>query len=822
MTNAQISTKLSSTIVESVYEGNYAVSEFTVSPKLTSATTVGASLIGVSAADGAGPDFSPKYEVHMDTLLTTASDNVWNLVTLNAVAGDTFVLNAGYTSFQLRTFVNTDKVQEFGDSVTFAVSQLSTSVGLDNSWYVANTINIKEPTVTPVKIELATPGKTLVNGVYETKVDEGHAAVAIFNLTGSGSNGILANPYSTDGKTYVDVSVAGSGATPDAGSTLNDFGKLCYRTATDTNSFTTENLNSAGNGLKVGSSASDWTLVPTGLEAHAGQIGLVPGTKAFELGVFVNIDGKTEYHEAVTFAASQTADSNTIQDSWWVSGTVNLMDPGSDGSAYPITPVAIELDAANKTSQAGVPGANTNTDEGHDAIAKFNFIDGNHGATSLGGLSTNSFDNTWLNVSVTGVGAIPYTTSIAPYDFGDLQYKASGSASWGYVPTSGDHKGQISLAKDTTSFELKVTTHTDNITEYGSAVTFAVSQTADSNTLKDSWWVSGTVNINDPGSVGSSNPVNPVVIELANVNKALGANTKVDEGQDAVAKFIFTDGHSEPTVKSLGDDSISAPATTWLDVSVTGVGATPDANGQTNDFGDLYYRSHKGSADTPWAKVEASGDHAGQIGLSSGTDSFELKVATHIDDRIEYNSAVAFAVSQTADSITLKDSWWVSGTVNLVDAGSSDSHTFVGGVGADLFTAHANVNEVFVITNGTSVLGPLTNNLYQGHFDTIDGLNVGDKIDFGFVEALTAANIKDNRADGFPFNLNGGSDGFFSEGKAGMDSGKEVFVYKQGDDAYILADTNGSDHTVQLNSDVFIKITGGASTSIEQIQGWLT
>ena len=774
MTNAIIST---SSVVGSVVEGQYAVGEFTLTQELTDATTVGASLtVYSSSTDGAGPDCTG-FDVHMGAV--NINPDVWTPITL-AAEGDTFVLSAGYTSFQLRTYVNTDHVQEFNDSIAFAVGRLTTSVGLEDSWYVENSINIAEPAVTPVMIKLDESNKSTVDNVTvnETKVDEGHAAIALFNLTGSGTHGIATNPYSVDGLTLVNVSVAGSGATA-PNNPGSDFGNLYYRTSA-TGSFSGEGLNTNGDGL-----GSAWTPIDAA-GALSGQISLAAGEIAFELGVFVNVDHKTEYQEAVTFVASQTAGSNTIQDSWWVSGTVNLIDPGAVDSAAPITPVVIELASAT----------NTNVDEGQDAVAKFVFTDGTDHSTlrSLDGLSSDASDNTWLNVSVAGSGATPDTSTVTG-DFGGLQYRSSSDATWHDVPTDGDHKGQISLAKGTTSFELGVVTHTDNITEYKEAVTFAVSQAADSNTLKDSWWVSGTVNLIDPGAAGSLHPVTPVVIELASATE-----TKADEGQDAVAKFIFTDGHG--TTTSLDGLSSNISDNTWLDVSVTGLGATPDTSTATGDFGGLQY---KASGDSVWQDAPTSGEHKGQISLAKDTTSFELKVATHVDTVTEYGEAVAFVVGQTADSMTVKDSWYVAVAVNLVDAGSSDGQTFVGAVGADLFTGTNNA-DIFVIPEGTSLAR-------AGQFDTITGLGADDKIDLGLLDVIPASRIIIHDFVDEAAVLTQISDSQTNGGMGGYDAAG----FNVGSDFYLFVDTNNK---VDLASDVFVKIVG-ANLSAEQISGYL-
>ncbi len=819
---------------QTVTEAGYAMTRFNLTPSLSSATVVGATLVGTGTSTSDFTGF--QYSMGDSGIWLNVNSPSEPTSTLNQ-----FTINAGFNHFFLRTYINADNAQETGEAVTFTVSQLTTSIGLENSWNAASTWQLADPSFTAVSFILDTTNATIVapSIVADVKVEEGHTAYALYNivLPGTSTGAALAsNPFTSTGNTVVNVGVAGIGSTQGA-TTAFDFGTLYYRASTDGTVFGTADLSTTTTG---------WAAVPT-----TGQISLIAGTTKFELGVFVNNDANVEIGEGLVFTASQTVEGATLQGSWYVGGTVNLFDPGAAGSNHAVTPVSISLDARNKTGAVD----QINIDEGHAATAKFDLS----GTTGLGGVTGTFAGNTqitYVDVSVAGVGATQGTTG----DFGALYYHVDSAvdnaASYEHtVATSGvatgmdlsywtaaPSNGMVPLAIGTKSFELGVFVHNDAVVETGEAVTFSVSQQANSITLTDSWYVSGTVNIFDQGSVGSSTPVVPVKVVLDQAtNKTLVSgvwvdHVNVDEGHVAIAKFDLVNPTSLASSPLDGVGGSSAQASTWLDVSVAGVGATQGTLANGHDFGDLYYRldnyAREGIATVSgitgllspavWERVSTTtGDlHKGQVMLPYGVTSFELGVMAHSDGVFESGEAVTFTVSQLANSLSITDSWYVSGTVNLIDPGTSPSNTFIGGEGADLFVATSG-DDVFVIPANTSILDLVSYTTAVGgsntaaQFDTISNLDkVHDKINVGLFDNngapayWTSHDYVDEAGVRLAIVNNAALTGNAVGG---------ISFYKAGADGYVFADTYQAGH-VDWAHDTFIKIVGGGGLTSSEVQ----
>lgn len=304
MANATITASATGTAQES----NDALVTFTLSSALTSSTTVKATLTpqgGTVAGDYSG------FQYHMGTGV-----GGWLTVPVDGM----ITLNAGFTSFQLKTSILYDTITEGYDSLAFTVAQTASSVGLENSWWVPSLVSLTDAVGTgTTALTRSISAGTTTNGV-----EGGAMAAATFAMSGSGS---------TYASTEVRVTMNGLG-----GATLADY----------------------NGGLQYNIGAG-WANV-------VGDLITVPATVAsFQLGIAIATDSLTESTEGISFSAAQTAASVGLVNSWWVPSTVNILDAQGTGAvalprtitANAPTATAVEGSTAPATATFTVSGGGT-------------------------------------------------------------------------------------------------------------------------------------------------------------------------------------------------------------------------------------------------------------------------------------------------------------------------------------------------------------------------------------------------------------------------------------------------------------------------------
>ena len=385
---------------------------------------------------------------------------------------------------------------------------------------------------------------------------------------------------------------------------------------------------------------------PWTLVPSDGMIILNAGYSNFQLKVDTLTDTLTEPSDALDFVVSQTAGSLGITDSWWVSSFVHLVDvAGPNLATHSI--YAVQDD--------------TPVPEGNHAMATY-LVD--NGSVGLGAASV-------VNVSVVGWPASADDYSALQFRTGTGIAPAYDGAGWVAVTD-----GHIALPLGTTNFQLRVAVAVDTLTEPNEAIAFVVSQTSDSVGIIDSWWVPNVIQLADTAGTGAS-------VHLHSISAA--ATTSADEGGIASAIYNID-----------GTGGLGAPA----DVNVSVVGQPATAG---TDFGLLHYESKVGA--NSWV------DHGNVTGTSvtlpAGTTQFRLSVPVLTDNLAEPNEAVAFVVSQTAASLGITESWWVSALVPLVDQAGTGTRVAPHSISAAATTPAAEGGTASAIYNidGTGGLG---------------------------------------------------------------------------------------------------------------------
>ncbi len=385
---------------------------------------------------------------------------------------------------------------------------------------------------------------------------------------------------------------------------------------------------------------------PWTLVPSDGMIILNAGYSNFQLKVDTLTDTLTEPSDALDFVVSQTAGSLGITDSWWVSSFVHLVDvAGPNLATHSI--YAVQDD--------------TPVPEGNHAMATY-LVD--NGSVGLGAASV-------VNVSVVGWPASADDYSALQFRTGTGIAPAYDGAGWVAVTD-----GHIALPLGTTNFQLRVAVAVDTLTEPNEAIAFVVSQTSDSVGIIDSWWVPNVIQLADTAGTGAS-------VHLHSISAA--ATTSADEGGIASAIYNID-----------GTGGLGAPA----DVNVSVVGQPATAG---TDFGLLHYESKVG--------VNSWVDHGNVTGTSvtlpAGTTQFRLSVPVLTDNLAEPNEAVAFVVSQTAASLGITESWWVSALVPLVDQAGTGTRVAPHSISAAATTPAAEGGTASAIYNidGTGGLG---------------------------------------------------------------------------------------------------------------------
>ena len=207
---------------------------------------------------------------------------------------------ANATTFQLSANVLQDTLSESNEAISFNVSQTTASIGLVDSWWVPNTVNLADPTGQGATANLRIIEAAATSTAIEASSagnNTNHAAVATYNV----------NPFSGAGSnaaSVVQVSYYGLG-----GATGADYNGFAWKTGT-----------------------ADWTSV-----ANNGSITIPASANSFQLSVNVLWDGIPESGEAITFNVARTTASVGLADSWSVPSTVNMAD--SDPTNHVFTSV---------------------------------------------------------------------------------------------------------------------------------------------------------------------------------------------------------------------------------------------------------------------------------------------------------------------------------------------------------------------------------------------------------------------------------------------------------------------------------------------------
>jgi hypothetical protein len=219
------------------------------------------------------------------------------------------------------------------------------------------------------------------------------------------------------------------------------------------------------------------------------------------------------------------------------------------------------------------------------------------------------------------------------------------------------------------------------------------------------------------------------------------------------------------------------------------------------------FKYHMGTAAGGWLDVPPGG----LITIDANATAFQLASYALTDSNTETGEGITFTVSQTASSVGLVDSWWVTSTADLADVAAIYT-VLTGAGGQDRFTATGS-REMFVIPAGSSLA-------QAGLFDTITGgiatgLTSGDLISVGGAQGTisayaTPASLADESAllTSILNVANGGT------GHAARDIG----YYAIGTDLYLVINTGGGD---TFNAaDTLIKIVGGGAYTVNDID-WL-
>jgi hypothetical protein len=265
---------------------------------------------------GAGPDYAgTEVRVSMYGLGgATAADYTTGILqvklagaaSFSPVSGGVITIPGSIGSFSLGMAIQTDSLTEATEGIAFNVAQTTSSVGLVDSWWVQNTVDIKDA---PGTGYVALP-RSITASATTPAVEGSTAATATFTLPGGAG-------YAT---TEVRVSMYGLG-----GATAADY----------TGSF----------GYRIGG-------VEKGAVPGTGLITLNSNDTTFELYRAIVTDSLSEASEGIAFNVAQTTSSIGLVDSWWVQSTVDLQDARGAGTmAQPRTITA------NTSTTPGIEGS---------------------------------------------------------------------------------------------------------------------------------------------------------------------------------------------------------------------------------------------------------------------------------------------------------------------------------------------------------------------------------------------------------------------------------------------------------------------------------
>ncbi len=820
---------------------SYAVAYYSLSSALATSTSVNVSVSGTGGANAADySGFQWRMGVDADNLAWTS------------VSGASITLNAGYTDFQLRVLVSQDSVTEIGEGVSFVVAQNNASVGLSGSYWVPAQVDITDPRGTGGSAF----SRTITKGTTTPGTEGSTAATANYTISGGG----LGNPNLAD---YAATEVQVSITTGLGGSTAADYTAFRYNIggpdvtiannglitipasvtsfslsavlATDTlaeaneqllftvsqtnnsvgliNSWSVQNtvdlVDAAGTGVNttsrtisagtttpgvegVTAARANYTLAPTpGTAAAEVRVGILTGlggsstadytqlrynvdgvndvtiannglitipatATSFSLSAVIPTDSYAEASEQLIFTVAQTTTNLALSDSWWVPSIVDLQDAAGFGAA-----------AQSRTITAGTatPGV-----EGGTAARAAYVLTGS-------GPGTGHADAQVRVGILTGLGG----SSTA--DYAQLRYNVGG----GDVTIA--NNGLITIPGTVTSFSLSAVIGTDTYAEASEQLIFTVANTGASPALTDSWWVTSTVDLQDAQGAGASA-----------YPRTITAGTPTT-GMEGTVDWTVTPAPAKATfnVSYGGGGSVPADyAGTQVRVSMYGTGGANAA-----DYSGFKY--HMGTAAGGWLDVPVGG----LITIDASATAFQLASYALTDSNTETGEGITFTVSQTASSVGLVDSWWVTSTADLADVAAIYT-VLTGAGGQDRFTATGS-REMFVIPSGSSLA-------QAGLFDTITGgiatgLTSGDLISVGGAQGTisayaTPASLADEAAL---------LASILAAGNGGH-AARDIGYYAIGADLYLVINTDGG---ATFNAgDALIKIVGGGAYTPADID-WL-
>jgi hypothetical protein len=377
---------------------------------------------------------------------------------------------------------------------------------------------------------------------------------------------------------------------------------------------------------------------------------------------------------------------------------------------------------------------------------------------------------------VTGLGG----SSTADYTDFSFTYSWSGGSS---APALVDSNGLVTIPASATSFYLSAKVASDLISESSEQLMFTVSNTGASPAITDSFWVPNIVNLQDaPGTGAVANPRHIIVDTLATTGMEGSSDWNINTSP-AIATFTVTyDGGAG----SYGD--------TEVHVSMFGAGGASAA-----DYSSSVFKFREGTPGnyTPWADVVN-----GLVTVHSAATSFQLASLALTDQIAETGEGITFAVSQTAKSIGLVDSWWVTSTADIADVAAVYT-IMTGANGADIFTG-TSAREMFTIPGGSSLLQTGGFN----SFDRIDNYVVGsDKIDLPITVTGILSQVSGLTADNLILLLTPAIPTLYVPG------GQQVVVYTVTDslDRYLAIDSDGTSGWNPL-TDTFIRLVGLTGT----------
>jgi hypothetical protein len=277
-------------------------------------------------------------------------------------------------SFKLGILAKTDTIAETGEAISFNAAQTTSSVGLVNSWWVPNIVDLQDAQGTGA---VAFP-RTITAGTTVTGVENSATpATATFNVSYDGGGVFNVANYAD---TEVRVSMYGLGGAAPA----DYIGDFQYNTGTG------------------------WNTVP-----GTGLISIPKGALSFQLAMLAKTDSIAETGEGISFNVAQTTSSVGLVNSWWVPNIVDLQDAQGTGAvAFPRT---ITAGAVVTGMEGSVTPASATFNVSYDGGGVFNVA---------------NYADTEVRVSMYGLGGA------APADYiGNFQYNTG--AGWNTVPGTG-------------------------------------------------------------------------------------------------------------------------------------------------------------------------------------------------------------------------------------------------------------------------------------------------------------------------------------------------------------------------------------------------